>query len=53
MSKPMIDKAGYCTVCRGTGKVDRGNGSTKPCTCVAGLIESNRRKEARKNRGAS
>ena len=34
----------YCPKCGGTGKVDRGNGSTKPCDCHAGLIERARRK---------
>lgn len=37
-----------CPRCRGTGKIDRGNGSTKPCDCVAGLIERARRKTARR-----
>jgi hypothetical protein len=35
---------GYCKLCAGSGKVDTGNGSTKPCVCVAGLIERHRRK---------
>lgn len=42
-----LAKAEYCQLCHGSGKVDRGNGSTKPCTCVAGLIERNRRKRPR------
>jgi hypothetical protein len=39
-----MKRAKYCAKCRGTGKVDRGNGSTKPCDCVAGHIEFFRRK---------
>jgi hypothetical protein len=38
------EKKGFCKLCHGSGKVDRGNGSTRPCTCVAGLLESHRRK---------
>lgn len=37
----------YCAKCAGTGKIDRGNGSTKPCDCAAGLIEGTRRKDTR------
>lgn len=40
----MRGQKGYCKLCQGSGKVDRGNGSTKPCICVAGLIERHRRK---------
>lgn len=37
----------YCKLCSGSGKVDRGNGTTKPCICVAGLIEAQRRRAAK------
>ena len=33
----------YCPKCAGTGKLDRGNGTTKPCECVCGRIERARR----------
>lgn len=46
MKREML-KARYCPLCAGSGKVDRGNGSTKPCVCVAGLIEQHRRKGLR------
>jgi hypothetical protein len=39
--------ADYCARCHGSGKVDRGNGSTKPCDCAAGLAERARRKARR------
>jgi hypothetical protein len=42
MSAPR--KGYYCPTCHGSGKVDRGNGTTKPCDCTAGLIERARRK---------
>lgn len=38
------DSIGHCKTCSGTGKVDRGNGTTKPCECVAGQAERARRK---------
>lgn len=41
-------KPKHCTKCGGSGKVDRGNGSTKPCDCTAGLIERLRRRAARR-----
>jgi DnaJ-class molecular chaperone len=34
----------YCPKCAGTGKLDRGNGTTKPCQCGSGLIERARRR---------
>ena len=40
-------KAKRCVRCHGTGKVDRGNGTTKPCDCTAGLIERARRRSSR------
>lgn len=40
-------KPGYCRTCGGSGKVDRGNGATKPCNCTAGLIERARRRSLR------
>jgi hypothetical protein len=40
----------YCKSCGGSGKVDRGNGTTKPCDCVAGLIENFRRRQRREAR---
>jgi hypothetical protein len=40
-------RACRCSKCGGTGKVDRGNGSTKPCDCTAGLIERARRRALR------
>lgn len=43
MSKPRV-----CVACRNTGKLDRGNGTTKPCDCAAGLRERLRRREARR-----
>jgi len=42
-----------CTKCGGSGKVDRGNGSTRPCDCTAGLIEQHRRKSLRAERAAA
>jgi hypothetical protein len=36
-----------CRSCGGTGKADRGNGSTKPCYCDAGIAESARRRALR------
>ena len=34
----------YCSKCGGSGKLDRGNGSTKPCgECIDGLIEASAR----------
>jgi DnaJ-class molecular chaperone len=42
-----------CPQCHGTGKIDRGNGTTKPCDCPAGLLERLRRKAlAAAKRGA-
>jgi len=38
---------GYCAKCGGSGKLDRGNGTTKLCDCVAGLIERARRRSLR------
>jgi hypothetical protein len=43
-------KPKYCPRCGGSGKVDRGNGTTKPCDCVAGLIERARRRTIKASR---
>jgi hypothetical protein len=42
-----MKKGKYCSICGGSGKRDRGNGSTKPCDCAAGLIERARRRSLR------
>jgi len=39
-----------CQTCGGTGKVDRGNGTTKPCHCAAGIREAARIRELRRAR---
>jgi hypothetical protein len=44
----LLDQARGQQLCAGSGKVDRGNGTTKPCDCVAGLIERMRRRTARR-----
>ena len=46
-------KPGYCRLCAGSGKLDRGNGATKPCDCEAGLIERARRRSLRARRKES
>ena len=39
----LAKKPPNCLKCKGTGKVDRGNGSTKACDCAAGIAERARR----------
>jgi len=37
-----------CDRCHDAGKLDRGNGTTKPCDCAAGQAEAARRRRQRK-----
>jgi hypothetical protein len=39
-----------CANCGDTGKVDRGNGTTKPCDCAVGVKERERRAQLKRGK---
>jgi hypothetical protein len=49
IAREQREQAGIlCTLCSDAGKIDRGNGTTKPCTCTTGQAEAARRRAKRR-----